>query len=323
MSEFLEKNIIEEIEWYESSQIISVNQHDMGENNRVMKSLLETDILGKYTLKFYQEAITDIHFYEFIVYSIDRLRKKGHEVFLSTASIIPSPITFNSLTNLYINWRNFYQRIDVSWDLRKSELSWPIEIYSKDKIIQSNRVNRTLISVRKEKSDRSLLFDRISNLDLDINRYVKYRTDANEETIDDIKRANLFPVWKDVLREYEQSYFSFVVETDHTHDGYFACQMTEKTILPLFAGSIPIIFAQPNFIKHFTDMGFWVANDDFGFGLGDVYPGYSKYKLDSYVKCVENVSKLSIDECKKYWLDNREKIENNYKLIYSILNYGK
>lgn len=322
MSDFLEKNIIEEIEWYKSSEVISVNQYDMGETKRIINSLLETNILGKYTFLFYEEVINDIHFYEFIVYSIDKLRKLGHEVFLSTASIIPSPITFNPLTNLYINWNNFYQRLDVSWNLSKSEIAWPPEIYTKNKIIESNRTNRTLISVRKETEDRTLLFDRISNLDLDINRYVKYRRDANQETEDDINRANLFPLWKDVIGEYEQSYFSFVVETDHTHDGFISCQMTEKTLLPLFTGSIPIIIAQPNFIKYFKNMGFWVANEDFGFGLADIYPGNSKYKLDSYIRCVENISKLSINECKNYWMDNKEKIENNYKLIYSILNYG-
>ena len=323
MSDFLEKNIIEEIEWYKSSEVISVNQHDMDDTNRVISSLLEKTDLGRYTLLFNEEVITNIHFYEFIVYSIDRLRKKGHDVFLSTASIIPSYITFSPLTNLYINWYEFYQRVDVSWDIRKSQLSWPPEIYTKNKIIESNRTNRTLISVRKQKEDRTLLFDRISNLDLDINRYVKYITDANQETKDDIDRAKSFPLWDDVLSEYEQSYFSFVVETDHTDDGFISCQMTEKTLLPLFAGSIPIIIAQPNFIKHFTNMGFWAANEDFGFGLGDMYPGNSKYKLDSYVRCVENVSKLSIDECKNYWIDNKEKIEKNYKLIHSILNYGK
>ena len=55
MSDFLEKNIIEEIEWYKSSEVISVNQHDMDDTNRVISSLLEKTNLGRYTLLLMQK----------------------------------------------------------------------------------------------------------------------------------------------------------------------------------------------------------------------------------------------------------------------------
>ena len=319
----LSNNIIKEIDWYNSSEKVSILQHNLVETSDNINKIVSNNIIGNYTFEFGHEVITDIDFYNYIINTIDNLSKLGNNILVSTASIKPDVFTFNPITNLYIQWKNLYQRVNISWNQSYSEIAWPLNLYNKSKLLNDIRYCRTLISVRKETDDRNLLFNKISKFDLDINRYAKYITDANHETVNDLNRVSNFPQWSELLDEYEKTYFSFIIETNHTDTNNISCQLTEKTLIPFFTGTIPIVIGQRNIIKYLTDIGFWVANNDFGFGLGDDYIANSEYKLNSYVNCVENISKLSLSECRDYWLSNKEKIQHNYDLIYSILNYGK
>jgi len=110
------------------------------------------------------------------------------------------------------------------------------------------------------------------------------------------------------------------METEHNHNKkhFQITPLTEKTPLAFMNFCIPIIFGEPNCIKELEDLGFWIANKDFGFGNSDFFGKYEN-KLDNFIKCINRFNKMKIKELKIYYNNNIEKIQNNYRLCSSII----
>ena len=193
-----------------------------------------------------------------------------------------------------------------------------------------NKVIKSIMSSRTTTPQRDYVFNNINPDDVEINRYIRYTNE--EEVFEDVypnERLSYFPDFNGLLDEYYSSIFSFVIETDYfsfhndqTSNMFFRTgpQLSEKTIIPFLTGTIPIILGQKHLLRDLKEVGFWVANDDFGYSDGDEYISHI-IKGNRFIKCIKNVKKLSFDESKEYWLDNKDKIYNNWNILSTLFNY--
>jgi len=209
-------------------------------------------------------------------------------------------------------------------------------LFRKDTYLNSSKINinkktiKSILSSRTSSGIRDYIFSNINKDDVEINRYINY-THAEElnEDIQPNNRLTLFPSFNELLDEYYSSIFSFIIETDnfsfypiHSPKTQFQTgpQLSEKTIIPFLTGTIPIIIGQKHLISDLEKMGFWIANKDFGYSDGDEYI-YYKYKANRFIRCIKNINKLSFNETKQYWLDNKDKIYNNWNIVSTLFKY--
>jgi hypothetical protein len=199
-----------------------------------------------------------------------------------------------------------------------------------DRVNIDSKFVKSIMSSRTATNQRDYVFNNINQDDIEINRYIRYTNE--EEVFEDVypnERLSTFPNFNELLDEYYSSIFSFIIETDYFsfHDDQTANmffrtgpQLSEKTIIPFITGTIPIILGQKHLLHDLKEMGFWVANDDFGYSDADEYISHI-IKGNRFVKCIKNVKELSFDESRQYWLDNKDKIYNNWNIISSLFNY--
>ena len=136
----------------------------------------------------------------------------------------------------------------------------------------------------------------------------------------DVKTIVRKPGTNTYVTEYKNSYFSFIVESEHgDSDINPTTNLTEKTLIGLLTGTMPIILGGRGIISDLEKLGIKVWNNEFGFGEGDSYTNYSEYKIDSFIRCIENVNKLSLTEVKEYYNKNIKLIQSNYDLISYLL----
>ena len=83
-------------------------------------------------------------------------------------------------------------------------------------------------------------------------------------------------------------------------------------------GTIPIILGQQSNVRLLKELGFYVWNDEFGYGDSDKSIWWND-RVNGFVKCYDNVKKLSFDESKQYWLDNKDKVQKNYDIISNLI----
>jgi hypothetical protein len=204
---------------------------------------------------------------------------------------------------------------------RRSELFNPNIFYKNKKLDLTNKTVKGILNSRRVSDNRNKIFTFAEESNFDgILRYIKWNHDLTFE----FEYKNNFPNWHDLLNDYEKSFVSFILETDNTI-AKNKCQLlydlvpfSEKTVIPFMTFSIPIIFGEPYIVEKLTSLGFWIGNDDFGFGSGDLEINKDK-KIQRYLKCIEKYNSLSINDIKNYYIDNQEKIQKNYDLIKSII----
>ena len=74
-------------------------------------------------------------------------------------------------------------------------------------------------------------------------------------------------------------------------------------------------------IRDLENLGFWVANDDFGFGDGDIYQSNSEFKINRYLNCIKTISNMSDNQISEYYQSNLNKIYKNWEIVSTIFNY--
>jgi len=312
-----------EIEFYKNSYKISINEHEfttiMNSPDKFYEYIKEkTDNLN-ITLEYYHEIIKSDIFFDFIVYIVRDLRLRGLNILITTCNISKSNIEYSPLTNIFIHWSSAYQRHTIAWNQNDSYPMWESGDYYIGKQMKlDNRKHKTLISVRKQSHNRDYLFEKISNIDLDIKRYVKYINDANKETNSDIEYSKKFPTWPELQKEYSLSFFTFIVETE-TGNEIQPSQLSEKTLLAFMNGTLPIILGPKNFIKNIENLGLKVFNNDFMFNEADVMTMSTKHKIDIYSECINIISKLNMDDCIDIWNKNYKHIQSNYDIISELI----
>jgi len=266
------------------------------------------------------ELIDDINCLESLKNSIKKYN-------LTTAKICQATISegeclANPLVNFFM-WRGLATRKNISWEdseentqkvFRKNE-------YFIGKEINPHRKYKSICSIRKRNNWRTSLMERM-DIDNSIIRYAKWPDDATNKFTNAIwkKYVKDFPTMQELVEEYEQCYFSFIVESCNNEEGTIA-QLSEKTIIGLMTGTMPIIFGDNNLIKDMTKAGFYTWNDYFGY-KGDELK-QSQEKVEHYYDIVEKVKKLSLEETKQIYMDNLDKIQKNYDIISELLFFKK
>ena len=273
---------------------------------------------GVRIFRYGHEIITHKNVKKIIIDKIKKLRSDGIESYLSTSSITPSTFEFHPLVSIHAHWHDYLMRPDISWSVENGVPSFPLEKYNHEKKLEFNKTIKSIISVRKRTHYRDYLFSNITKDSECIFRYAGYVDSPEKETDSDLESSKIFPDWYGLLEDYDKSIFSFIYETENGNNPNNDCQVSEKTWLSFMNGNIPIILGQKNVVKLLKDIGLYVWNDEFGFDDGDELDDYNE-RIDKFVKCYNNVKKLSFDESKNYWLDNQDKIQKNYDIISNLI----
>ena len=311
----LPKRFYEEYDTLSNHEVLNINQYDWDTIEQSKKQIINSFSPDKkYIFVVGHETISNLRYLDEIYKLIDDF---NIDAIISTSTVSTFPKSAHPLTNLLM-WRDVRTRKNISWN---SEETIPIfdESFYYGKKVNENRKYRGILSVRKENILRDYLFDKNPKINDGIVRYAKWPHNLPNlsENTNDIDK---FPLLNDVIKEYKNSYFSFIVESEHGNsDINPATNLTEKTLIGLLTGTMPIILGGRGIISDLENIGIKVWNKEFGFGEGDSYSNHSEYKIDSFIKCIENVNKLSMSEIKEYWNINKKIIQNNYDLISYIL----
>jgi hypothetical protein len=226
------------------------------------------------------------------------------------------------LTNL-ITWNSSNQRVDISNDKNGeiplfNEHEFPIGLN-----IIGSRKYRGILSVRKNNPIRDLLFSSDIDIKNGICRYAQWPHHGKETTHHQTLKTN-FPTWTELIEEYKNSMFSFIVETRdnstenmHTDTGHNT--LGDKTLLSFLTGTLPIVLGGANYISELESMGFKVWNNHFGFDNVDTRNDYKQTGTDYFRKCIDTINLLTMEECTEYWLNNKQDIQHNYDIASSII----
>jgi hypothetical protein len=255
-----------------------------------------------------------------LIKRVDKIRSSGESCYISTSTITPSEYELHPLASLHIHWFEFHQRYNIAWNFKSANQAFDSNTYDYRKELVFDKTIKSILSIRKKTHKRDYLFSKLNYDEFSSNilRYARYINNPSNETKNDIELANKFPSWNELQKEYKSSIFSFIIETDSKDRLENDCQMSEKTIMAFMNGTIPIIIGRENNVKLLKDLGFYVWNDEFGYGDSDKSLWW-KDRVSGFVKCYDNVKKLSFEESKKYWLDNKDKVQKNYDIISNLI----
>jgi hypothetical protein len=245
-------------------------------------------------------------FFDELLNLINNLKNKVKIV--QTTAANNYPYAAHPFVHLYL-WKTYRIRLSYKENEKDTYVEmFPTNLYDFKPIFERKKTIKSILSMSRDTDIRDELVSKIDKNSISIFRY---NTEYGNESIH----------WNDLINEYKNTYIAFVSETNYG-ERMFNC-FTEKTILSFLTGNIPIILGQKHLIKDLKKLGFWIANDDFGFKDGDEYSNNSSYRVDRYVDCINNVSKMNIEDVKKYYMDNLEKIYNNWEIVSTIFNYPK
>ena len=255
-----------------------------------------------------------------LIERVDKIRNSGKDSYISTSTITPSEYELHPLASLHIHWFEFHQRHNIAWNFKSANQAFDSNIYDYKKELVFDKTIKSILSIRKRTFKRNYLFDKLTYDEFSNNilRYARYIDNPSDETKDDIELANKFPSWNELQEEYKSSIFSFIIETDSKDTMENSCQISEKTIMAFMNGTIPIILGQQSNVRLLKELGFYVWNDEFGYGDSDKSIWWND-RVNGFVKCYDNVKKLSFDESKQYWLDNKDKVQKNYDIISNLI----
>lgn len=289
---------------------IVANEVDYKKNISNLKQFLKSTKEDKISLVNYHECFSRI---ERLNEVIEIIKQSDKEILISAATSTPLDNLYEPLVNIFF-WRNARTRYDISW---KSD---EIDFYLFDKKWYESdfeKQTKGILSVRKETDFRNKLFSFIDESKFDgIFRYAKWTGARQDETSEYLTNKNKFPTFIELIKEYQKSYCSFVIESELSE---WMNPFTEKTMIPFLTKTLPIVLGGQNYIKELKDMGFYVFNDEFGFESADELPTFDLNKAIYYHKCIENYNKMSVQEISELYNKNIDKIEHNYNLISSIL----
>jgi len=303
----------EEIDLISSNKCLSINvvidnlEHEYKEILHKIK--YKTQNQEKYLIVCPHEVIQDTWFFDEIMYTLGNC---DGDVRLSQATAsTKNMFSAHPFTHFFF-WKNATIRISDIIDYRgQSVPMFPFRFYENFNEMVFSKSIKSILSTRQVSDIRDSLFKKINTDSISIFRYLK----CNGPDCEDDSSI----LWYDLIGEYKKTYISFVVETNYGH--WSSNSFTEKTLLSFLSGTIPIIFGQKDLISDLKKLGFWIANEDFGFGNGDVFSNVSQYRIEKYSKCVDSVSNMSIEEVNDYYLKNLDKIKNNWQIVTTLFDY--
>lgn len=246
-----------------------------------------------FLLLIYFEIIFDSRDFKKISECLNSLPNK---VWIMSTTATKHPLYVEPIVNLLV-WKE--QLID-ELDEKTYVPAFPNHLWESKKYSFEDKKIKSILSLRRQNKQRDLLYDRLGNIDLSIKRYYHRESDK------------YYPLWKDLVNEYLKTYVSFVCETTYPSWTDTTC-MTEKSILAFLCGNIPIILGKKRLVKELKQMGFWVANEYFGYDeYADSLDDLSYEKINLFIRCIERVNNTDIEQ---FYLDNINHIYNNHKII--------
>lgn len=301
----------EDIDRLKNHKILKINQSDWKTLEVCKERIRVNDNPNqKYVFHYNHETISNTNYLDSIYKLIDDFEI---DAVILTATSSTFPRSTHPLTNLLM-WRDVDIRNTISW---YSKINKPIfsNNFYYGKLLDGNRLHKGILSVRKETVFRNQFFKQNPKLESGIVRYAKW-PDQHDDLVEDNIKINEFPTMDELLDDYSNSYFSFILESE---GGDIMNSLTEKTLVAILTGTMPIVLGGKGFISELKDMGIKVWNKEFGFEDGDLYHTYSHQKQKYLLRCIENVNKLSLTDAKNYWYQNQDLIQKNYDLISYIL----
>lgn len=249
---------------------------------------------------------------------VKKLREGGEKAYISTSTISNNLYELHPFVNIHTHWYGTHQRKDITWDCSNEVPLFDSKFYDYKKELTFNKQIKSIISVRKNTEFRDYLFSKIEKDDNSIFRYVSYQNDARNETDEDRSISIKYPEWNELLSEYDNSIISFVVESEkNLHKKTSYCQISEKTLLSFLSGNIVVLLGGYLNIKQLNDLGLYTFNEYFGFDTDDNYNYYER--IDSFIAVYNKIKSLSFEDCKKIWLDNKDKIQKNYDIVSNLV----
>lgn len=215
-------------------------------------------------------------------------------------------------SNIY-QWREETIRDGIEWSGDDARIQHRILQFDNSSLKVDTKKHRGILSVRKVSHEREVIFNSppiVEQISDGITRYAKWPEYQQGEGT-----AIGFPNIIELKKEYRESYFAFVVETD-THETYHS-QLSEKTLLPFMSGCLPIVYGNYEYVKKLQNLGFYIFNDTFQSWNDSV--DFIK-RAESFKQIISEINKLSMNEVKQFWLDNQSKIIHNYELLKKITN---
>jgi len=310
--------ILEEINFIKTSDLIAVACHS--EVEHCIK--INTENITKSKSKTATLFLTDewIHTQEILdnIIGLASIQFDNFKIITSTSTKFEN--STHPLTNLLL-WNGKVGRLDISWDF--DDVGYLFDKFKIGESVNENREFKGILSVRKKNPTRDTLFSKNIKINDGICRYANW-PHSSKETENDIERKPFFPKWNDLLSEYNNSIFSFIVETrdnewknqyiDTNHNS-----LTEKTLIAFLTGTMPIILGGGNYIKELTDMGFRVWNNDFGFSHADEKENYDKVGLTYFYECINRINTMTIIGAQEYWKSCKKDIQHNYDLVSTFI----
>lgn len=309
------KIVYQELDVLTNGIVLTINQYTWETIEECREEIIKTIGRGcKYIFKYEHETINDLNY-------LNEIYKLIEEYQIDAIILTSTSSTFHKsthpLTNLLM-WRNVNTRKSISWN---SEEYVPIfdESFYYGKKVEGDREYKGILSIRKKNEIRDYVFKKSPKIDDGIVRYARWPDDG-ENLVENTSKINKYPLLNELIHEYKKSYFSFIIESEHgDSDINPNPNLTEKTLIALLTGTIPIILGGRGIVSDLEKIGIKVWNTEFGFGDGDLYETFSKNKSDLFLKCIENVNKLSLNEVRNYWYKNIKTIQYNYDLISYLL----
>lgn len=251
------------------------------------------------------------------------ISEQNSKVFIQSATSTMIPNGFNPLVNLLVwsddeNGNGFRIRNTIGIEEFNNSLfpysEYPIgfDVSSYDKSI------RGILSSRKFDIFRDNLYKKIKKFD-GIVQYHRIDNGYNpQDEFDLSKFNNVDYTWNELKNKYKESFVSFVVET---YRGPESNTLTDKTLLSFLNGNIPIVLGQKNFVRELEDMGFWIANNDFGFKWGDYWEFGDIRRIENYLDCIDKFNSMGNESIKKYWISKKDFIQKNYDIVTTLFGY--
>jgi hypothetical protein len=260
----------------------------------------------KFSIVIYNEVFKNTNALYQICDIIDESKK---EVLISSSTTTENYLFMHPLSNLYF-WQGSKHKSKINWD--SENINW----FDKSLYTNFSKSVKGIISVRKSNEIRTRIFSKIKEFE-GVCRYANWVHSEIEETEEVLQLVNNFPTITELISEYLKSYVSFVVET--YQESEIQNQLSDKTLFAFLTKTMPIVYGGKNYIKELKKMGFYVWNDEFGYGDGDNYHSSLPIKINKFSNCIDYYNRYSIDDISLLYDLNKEKIEKNFEIAKIVL----
>jgi len=290
-----------DLDFIQNSSIFQINPNRIDETLDIVKN----KITQKTTLATIDEIFTQQK-------EFDKLQKfcednNQYEIKILTSSLKRIKNGFSPLVN-FLCWNNSKHNTD-----KKGETQ--LHFDKRNFVDFDEKENKFILSWRKSSESRDKIVKGLIPNEKEIIRYHNYQ--PSNLSLSNPPKENNYLTWETLVNEYKSSLISLVAETEYWIDDDVCKDVipfTEKLILPLLTKSLPIIFTGSNYNDALRGMGIFTLNN---------YFSVEEKSEDRFREVIEILQKLTFEEIQVIYNNNIDKIEKNYKIIMSILDYPK